>query len=78
MNGVLTDCYFDCLTDVMCCGITPVTERAVDVFQDHDGDGRPAAAGLPLHRPQPHREGSDPLNGAPRPEFRRCVQIVQH
>ncbi|CAH4035527.1 unnamed protein product [Pieris brassicae] len=35
---------------------------------DHDGDSRPAPARLPLHRPESHREGSDPLNGAPRPE----------
>lgn len=48
------------------------------MFQDHDGDGRAAPAGLPLHRPEPHREGTDPLNGAPRPESRRCVQDVPH
>lgn len=37
------------------------------MFQDHDGDGRAAAAGLPLHRAQPHREGAHPLSGAARP-----------
>lgn len=37
------------------------------MLQDHDGDGGAAAAGLPLHRAQPHREGAHPLNGAPRP-----------
>lgn len=52
-------------------------KRSVNLLQDHDGDGRPAAARLPLHRAEPHREGSDPLNGAPRPDFQRCVQDVQ-
>lgn len=45
-------------------------------LQDHDGDRGAAAAGLPLHRAQPHREGTDPLNGAARPESRRRVQAV--
>lgn len=32
------------------------------MFQDHDGDCRAAAPRLPVHRSQPHSEGSDPLN----------------
>lgn len=48
------------------------------MLQDHDGDGGAAAARLPLHRSEPHREGADPLNGAPQPEFQRRVQSVQH
>lgn len=48
------------------------------MLQDHDGDGGAAAARLPLHRSEPHREGADPLNGAPQPEFQRGVQSVQH
>ncbi|CAF4812013.1 unnamed protein product [Pieris macdunnoughi] len=40
---------------------------------DHDGDSRPAYARLPLHRPEPHREGSDPLNGAPQPVPQRVL-----
>lgn len=47
------------------------------MLQDHDGDGGAAAARLPLHRSQPHCEGADPLNGAPRPESQRCVQTLQ-
>lgn len=50
---------------------------ASNLLQNHDGDSRPAAARVPLHRSEPHREGTDPLNGAPRPDFQRCVQDVQ-
>lgn len=37
------------------------------MLQDHDGDCRSAAARVPLHRSESHREGADTLNGAERP-----------
>lgn len=52
-------------------------ERAMYAFQDHDGDGRPPAARLPLHRSESHSESADTLNGASRSEFWYCIQRVQ-
>lgn len=52
-------------------------ETVLALLQNHDGDGGAAAARLPLHRAEPHREGADPLNGAPRPDFQRCVQNLR-
>lgn len=49
----------------------------MSLLQDHNGDRRAAAARVPLHRAEPHREGADPLNGAPRPDLPRCV-LAEH